>query len=794
MVVETGMFRRFAPRRSLWVLAGGALALTPLMGLFQLRTDQAQPPPEILAEGRVIDRIEFDGIRTVDAAYLRSLVRITPGTVWNREEIARACAQLAGTGKFAGSPYAEPREIDGQLILIFMLQERPFVTGIDFVGNRKFKTSDLLDEIELSIGSPISDFFVDQARRDIEHKYKEAGYRHATVEVDEAVLQEEQRVLFRVSEGPRIKVRRIRFEGNTAYSDRRLRSKIETSTYIWVFRTGAFSDETAQRDAAAIQQYYVDRGYLNAQVGYREELDENGKNLAIIFQIDEGLLHLIKSIRCEGNAVFTDDEIAGFMRAALGDPIDADVLKNDRQILLSEYGTLGYIYAEVGTPHVFDEEDGYVHLTVRVLERDQYRIGRITIRGNRNTQDKVIRRELRILPEELFNTEEAQRAELRLLETRLFSEATITPQGTAPGIRDALVDVAEADSTTILFGMGITSNSGVVGSISIEQRNFDLFDPPRTMGELFKGRSFRGAGQVMRISIEPGTELTRGRIEFREPYLLDKEMGLGVGLYVFERGRIEYDERRIGFYTSLDKRWREGWLKDWAAEVAVRFEDVKISGTDWLSPVEIQDAQGGNMLTSVKGTLVRDKTDSRWLPSKGNRFKVSLEQYGVFGGDHVFARAIGEYDHYWTVKRDNFDRKHILQIGATIGHLFGDAPVFDRFYAGGLGSIRGFEFRGISPRAGLRTERIGGDFLLLTNAQYSFPVAGKTVRGVTFLDMGTVEEDLGINSWRASVGVGARIYIQFFGPIPLAFDLAFPISSDSADDTQVFSFSFGTTF
>jgi outer membrane protein insertion porin family len=128
------------------------------------------------------------------------------------------------------------------------------------------------------------------------------------------------------------------------------------------------------------------------------------------------------------------------------------------------------------------------------------------------------------------------------------------------------------------------------------------------------------------------------------------------------------------------------------------------------------------------------------------------------------------------------------------GQIFGDAPVFERFYGGGSGSIRGFEFRGISPRQGIRDDRVGGDFMLLTNAEYSFPLAGQVLRGVTFLDMGTVEPDFGIHAWRAAIGVGARIYIKYFGPIPLSFDLALPIAKQDGDNTQIFNFAFGTTF
>ncbi len=794
MAVETRTFPRFNGRRFLSISVACAFSLICLMGLLQIRPDVAAPAAPVQTEGRIIDRVEFEGLVSVDAGYLQGVVRVAPGAAWDREEIAAACARLVATGKFEGDPYAEAREDDGRLVLVFVVIERPFVTAVDFVGNEKYKTDELLKAIEISIGSPISEFLVGQARSEIERKYKEGGYYHVSVEVDEQVLREENRVLFRISEGPRVKIRRIYFEGNQAFDGLNLRSKIETNTYLWLLRTGAFDEETAERDAATLKKFYVDRGYLNAQVGYRAELAENQSDMTVVFQIDEGLLHEIKSIQFEGIAVYDEARLASEMKSAVGLPIDADVLKADHDRLVTLYGQDGYIYAEVRPVHTFADEEGFVDLKVSISEGEQYRLGRVVVRGNTRTKDKVVRRELRFYPEQLYNTAATKEAEHRLVETRLFSEATITPHGGAPGVRDALVDVTEAETTSLLFGVGVTSNSGVIGSVSIEQRNFDLFDWPRNASEFFKGRSFRGAGQTLRMQFEPGTELTRGRIDFREPYLMDQNLGLGLGAYVFERDRDEYDERRIGFYASIDKRFLEGLLKGWAAELASRFESVKISSVEPFSAEDIEDAKGTGWLTSLKGTLIRDRTDSIWLPSQGNRIRLSWEQAGVFGGEWSFSKAVGEYDHYLTVHRDTFDRKHIVHFGANIGQIFGDAPVFERFYGGGIGSIRGFEFRGISPREGIRDDRVGGDFQLVTNTEYSFPVVGETIRGVTFLDMGTVEEDFGISDWRASVGFGARIYIKYFGPIPLAFDLAFPIAKDGDDDEQVFSFSFGTTF
>ena len=281
---------------------------TMLMGLLQLAPDGAQPVVE--TEGRIVDRVEFEGLKTVSAGYIQNVARIAPGSKWNREEIAAACARLAATNKFEGSPFAEAREDEaGRLMLVFVVVERPFIAQVDFVGNSKFKVSDLTKEIELAPGSPISEYLINDAKRQIERKYQEAGYYHATVEVDQDVLRDEQRVLFRISEGPRIKIKHINFEGNAAFTDRKLVPKLETKTYIWIFRTGAFDDETAQRDCATLKQFYSDRGYLNAQVGYRIELAENGKDLTVVFQVDEGLQHFIKSIKYSGNAVFDNDFI-----------------------------------------------------------------------------------------------------------------------------------------------------------------------------------------------------------------------------------------------------------------------------------------------------------------------------------------------------------------------------------------------------------------------------------------------------------------------------------------------------
>jgi outer membrane protein insertion porin family len=164
------------------------------------------------------------------------------------------------------------------------------------------------------------------------------------------------------------------------------------------------------------------------------------------------------------------------------------------------------------------------------------------------------------------------------------------------------------------------------------------------------------------------------------------------------------------------------------------------------------------------------------------------------GGDYFFAEAMGRYTQHYTVAIDELDRKSVVSGYVQLGQIFGEAPVFERFYAGGIGSFRGFDYRGISPRQGLRNNRVGGDFMVLTGGEYSFPLYADVIRGVGFLDMGTVEEEFGITTWRAAIGGGIRLTLDILGTVPMEFDFAVPISSGENDDERIFSFFIGLPF
>ena len=334
------------------------------------------------------------------------------------------------------------------------------------------------------------------------------------------------------------------------------------------------------------------------------------------------------------------------------------------------------------------------------------------------------------------------------------------------------------------------------------------------MGEMMRGQAFKGAGQYFRILLEPGTEFQQYRITFEEPYLFDSPYSFGNDLYYFTRLRESWDERRIGDVVTFGRRFGDVW----GVSVAVRAEQVsitkaqdangnRITDSDYFltdptsgqpvgpfndSAQQVLDAKNSVFLTSLKPAVIRDTTDSRIFPTSGSRTNFSWEQYGAVGGDLHFSKLVIRYDKYFTLYEDLFERKTTLALRNEVGFAFlGDTPFFERFYAGGIGSLRGFAFRGAGPHSGPLDDPIGGDFSWVSTAEVNFPIWEKMLRGVTFLDIGTVESNPTITNIRSDVGAGLRITIPIFSQLPLAVDFAYPVTKAQGDKTQLISFSLG---
>jgi outer membrane protein insertion porin family len=256
----------------------------------------------------------------------------------------------------------------------------------------------------------------------------------------------------------------------------------------------------------------------------------------------------------------------------------------------------------------------------------------------------------------------------------------------------------------------------------------------------------------------------------------------------------------------------------WSTTLGFRVEDVDINnvqdfGTPGISEQsafanadgsvsylgdsaqQILDQQGGHFITSIKPAIVRDTTDSRIFPTTGNRASVSWEQYGAIGGELTMSKIVTRFDWYYTLSTDIFNRKTVLAQRNEFGFIpLGTSEFYERFYGGGIGSLRGFKFRGAGPVSGPLNDPVGGDFSWFSTVEVNRPIYEEIVRGVAFVDMGTVETDIDLTQLRMDAGFGLRLTIPFFGQLPLAIDFAYPIMKAATDQKQYVSFSLGIPF
>ena len=739
-----------------------------------------------------VERIEFSGLARTPESFARGLLRTRVGMTLDPQVLQGDVERLLRSGRFLSATYATeptPRGVGVR----FTVTERPVITSVEFEGNRKLGERKLRKLLTLKEGDIVDRFLLRESVEAIRNQYRQAGYGAATVTCDEQRADQTGEVVFLIEEGVQARVREIVFEGNTAFKDGVLRKQMKTKTAFWFLRKGTFDPQLVEGDVLKLQAYYRDRGYLDAQVHHRREVSEDGEDIALIFSIEEEALYHIEEIRFSGNTVYLEQELRALLGLQAGDVLMRQQLDMDVRAVQDHYGQYGYIYAGVRATPVFSATPGLVIVTFEVTENDQYRVGRIVPRGNTRTKDKVVLRAIDLYPpDDLLDMTEVKEAERRLRESGYFDTARVYPVGDEPGVRDLIVDVQEAEKIgDFLFGFGVTSNSGLVGNLVLDMKNFDLLDTPRTFSELIRFRAFHGAGQRLRLEFQPGTQVTRARIDFTEPYLWDRPLRFDLSGYLFTRGREGYDEQRTGMNVGLGKRIERGFWHGWAVEGALRAESVTIDEIDLFASGQARDVEGSNLITSLRGTVVRDRRDSRFLPTKGDRLRLGYEQVV---GDFAFGKLTGGYTWYKTLHTDVLERPSVLMLEGETGYILGDSPLFERFYAGGHGSIRGFDFRGVGPRDGIDDTNVGGEFMLTLVSEYSFPLYGDSLRGLVFVDMGTVEEDFGISNWRASVGAGVRLTLNLFGPLPLEFNVGVPVLKDEDDDERLFSFFFGTAF
>ena len=750
---------------------------------------------------RPISELRFEGLQRVSRQTVMNNIRAAVGDPYDPQTVLEDVRRLTRLAEFKFVDVVAELQADGSVALTYGLVEQELISVVQVVGNKLISDQDLLDVVLLIEGGPRDDYLIERAKHSIEALYRERGHYLAAVTVDESELEENGILIFRVIEGPRVRVRAIEFQGNEAFEAKLLNSQVDTSKAIWLLRKGQLDKELLGDDVAALDRFYKDRGYLDVRVDRRIELSPDNKEAKVTFLIAEGAQYSLASVTTENLdaigqplKVFSPDQIAALLELKTGDVYRRDLLRKSTKAIQDAYGVMGYLDVEVQSVEIRRGEKPEVDLLLRIGEGRRFRVGLVTVGGNFLTKEKVIRRLVRLQPGRPFDATEIEESRRRIEQTRLFNDVRITvqdPQSDDTDYRDVLVEVKERNTGSFNFGIAAGSDSGVFGEFSLRQENFDPLDFPRSFDELFKGRAFRGAGQRFAMTFRPGSEFFQYSASLTEPHFLETDYSLsGMGSFR-QRHYNRYDEERVTGNLRLARRLGDVW----ELGVNTKFERVELSDIDSFAPTEIFEDAGPDNLSTLGVSLVRTTVGTLTRPGKGSRLELSLDRVGALGGDFDFNRANAEYTVFLTLDEDFLGRKSILKLSTKAGYIFGGgrAPTYERFYMGGR-TLRGFEFRTVSPK-GIRADDgepsddpVGGEWTFFAGAQYEIPLFEESLTLAMFVDSGTVTNDIGLDEYRVSLGAGLRLYIPQFGPIPMAFDFAFPLLKEETDELQVFSF------
>jgi outer membrane protein insertion porin family len=763
--------------------------------------------PALSADANVSPRrvvaVGVDGNVSVKVTEVLAKVRTHQGDVFNPQVAAEDTKRIAEI-KGVEYCYYNTKPADGNVELTFVVVEKNIVRSIDFEGNKAYKAKKLKEKLGFKVGDYLDPVLAQTYTTTIVEYYRKNGFPYAEVSLDSSKLSV-GKVIYNVKEGPRVRIDAVNFSGNSALKARDLKKTIKARTRSWVFFRKYYQEDELAEDATRLQKAYQSRGFLSAKIEAKTQLNADKTKVRINFVIDEGPAYSITDTVFAGNSQYDNQKLSGLLKLQKGQTYNEQLAESDTRQFVKLYRESGFIDAKVERGIKF-LSGNTVAVEYTIKEGERYRIGQIIITGNELTKDRVVRRildEYEFKPGKWYNGDIARgdgkgSLEKELQQTLLTERdgATITPTGQMPGRKDASVSIIEGKTGMVMLGAGVSSDAGLMGQLIFEQRNFDISDAPRSFSDFVSGKAYRGGGQTLRIALQPGTEVSEYSVSFTEPYLNDKPVSLSVVGSSWKRFRESYDEQRTKGFVGFEKRLPDKWRQS----IGFRAENVEVKNIDDHAPKEIKDVAGGNFLGGVSLGIGRDLTDNRLNPTNGYNFGVSYEQVS---GDETFGLANATFTKYYTLYEDLAERKTVLATKLLGGTVAGDAPPFEKYYAGGTGTygIRGFQYRGVSTR-GLQTDLapgttprrkdpIGSNWIFLANAEATVPLVGENIAWLFFIDSGAIDT----GGYRVGAGTGIQITIpQWFGPVPMRFGLAVPLMKSEGDKTQVFSFSIGALF
>ena len=721
-----------------------------LAGLFAA---PAQPVPGTSQRVKIsrID-VNFVGPQEVNAQLVRANISVRVGDPFQPSSVDEDVRNLYAMGQFLNIQVKQDFTVDG-VVLNYVIEAKPRLTDIVFVGNKKYSAKKLAKTIKSKIGDPLDEHKLFNDSQAIKEKYQKAGYPNTQVKYILSVDQVAGRgsATFEVKESPKVRVVDVVFDGAKAYPQKKLRKEIKTRRWwfmSWLTGSGKLKQDEFDEDKERLRDYYFSNGYIDFEIRNVTFDYPETNRMVIHWEIFEGNQYKVGTVAFKGTTMFPTNIANGILPMRPGDVFTPKGLEKDTTFVEDFYGARGHIDVTENTGNLKvitnpNTDHNTMDLEFDVTEGQKSYVELIQIQGNWKTKDKVIRRELAVYPGETFDMVKVKLSQRRLEGLQYFEKVDAKPQGAeelGTNRKNLVVSVDEKSTGNVTLGAGFSSIDSLVGFVELSQGNFDLFNPP----------NFQGGGQKARLRLALGTQRTDAVASFVEPWFLGRKLALGVDLFYHKLDYLSvnnlFNESQGGGSVSLTKALFNDFT---IGSVNYTFQNIGILNVDPLiAPPALESQTGYTMLSSVGASLAWDSRNSTTLPSKGGRIELSSTLTGgPLGGQASFYQM--ELRGAWYFR--GLAKGHIIEVlGRTgAGKAFNgtdDIPFYKRYYLGGLYSLRGYEYRDVGPKqhtlygadyTGSVWEPVGGDTYWFGSVEYSVPVIER-LRLAAFYDIGMV--------------------------------------------------------
>ena len=758
--------------------------------------------------------IRVEGIQRTEAGTVFNYLPVRVGEVFNDEKAAASIKALYATGFFKDVRI----EAEGD-VLVVSVEERPAIASVDFSGTKEFEKDKLrkaLKDLGLGESRILDKSLVDRAEQELKRQYLSRGLYGVKITTTITPIERNRvNVTFAVDEGEVARIRQIKIIGNQAFKEDELRDQLKMTTpglFTWYSKADQYSRQKLAGDIEAIRSFYLNRGYLEMQIDSTQvSISPDKKDIFITININEGKKYKVTSVKLDGEMLGREQELSALVSLKAGDAYSGERMTESTKKISERMGVFGYAFANVNAVPDINREKAEVAFTIFIDPGKRIYVRNINIGGNDRTRDAVIRREFRQLESAWYDGDKIRLSRDRLGRLGFFTDNTVDTVE-VPGVPDQVdldVKVTEKPTGAIMVGAGFSSAENLVLTGSINQAN--AFGSGNNIGiNVNTSRVFRtislshtnpyftedGVSRTVDVFYRTSRPpifftnvnyliLTRGgSVNFGVPFTEFDRVFLGVG----------YEDTTVTAYDNSPERYRRfvaGDAFDASADPTVA-ANATVAGV------------GSSQTSAIPLTAAwqRDERDSALIPTKGRYRRASLELSGA--GTSRYYRSTYQDQYFWPVASNI-----TLAVNGEVNYgdgLSGDAyPIFKNYYAGGIGSVRGFaagtlNVSGTRVASTLFRLPIGGSARLIGNAELQFPFPGsgvdRSLRWFTFLDAGQVwnpseGENIRLGDLRYSTGFG----ISWISPVgPLKLSLAYPINAKSGDYVQRFQFQLGTGF